>query len=252
VIIQGDVFISGLGMASGRFWDGSRAARCLSRAKGCNAVQHGWKRPRVRAGSKGFGIWQFIRSESFQVVSLQGLFSIHAMDLSADGRWLISADQSGWHLWSITRKGGHIHGLTRTICRFLRRRRLGGGLDVRLDREVEVGTNGWDSPQGWSTGSAGIISWRGISAHDILPDGRSLIVAGHYRSMILELAAPERTVEFSKARARVSPAQPRSPMLVACAFAAKRTLWDAQTGRLLRHSSERQRTGSSEPRWRHS
>jgi len=60
----------------------------------------------------------------------------------------------------------------------------------------KLGQNGWGFAAGWSTEVLASYPGAEFQHTTFSRDGRFLIVAGHYRSMILELAAPERTVEF--------------------------------------------------------
>ncbi|HKX62506.1 MAG TPA: WD40 repeat domain-containing serine/threonine protein kinase, partial [Verrucomicrobiae bacterium] len=94
---QGDIMVSHGWDGLSRFWDTASARQLFATATGlATKFDRAGHRLAFHREPSGFGTWDFIRSESFQLHSTT--LQPSGVDFSPNGRWLAYTDSTGWYL----------------------------------------------------------------------------------------------------------------------------------------------------------
>lgn len=188
----------------------------------------------------GIGSWEIIRSGVF--FSLSSVSTRHphlrGVDLSRDGRWLVSGERGGWHLFDLAQRR-ELFRMELDVRSALFQPKGGFVVAVTSDEVVRWPLETNAAPDGVLPGAQETIAsapGSDFQRGSFSPDGRWLALPGHRRSLLLDTHESNRIVEFSKGRAQsFASVSPDHLWVVAAAHVGQDvTIWDARDGRFVR------------------
>jgi len=166
-----------------------------------------------------------------------GLSDQGAIALSRDGRWLVCTEKAGWHLFDVARGQEIIYEPADGVrsASF----HPGGGYFVTVNPDEVVR---WPLETGPASNAARVgtpevlLSSPGSDFHrgTFSQDGRWLALARQNRCLLLDVNAPEHSVEFSKGRQQnFVEVSPDNRWIAASAVGVGVTVWDARDGKFI-------------------
>jgi WD40 repeat protein len=238
---QGEFLSSQSWDGTPRFWEPASGQE-LFRMRHAAAFDVSNQRDRIafRDDEGGIGGWEIIRSGVFQSLSSVTMRYPHlrGLDVSRNGRWLICGERGGWHLFDLARRK-ELHWMELNVRSALLQPNGGFAVTVTSDEAVRWPLETNSATDGVRVGSPEtIVSDPGgdFQRGSFSPDGRWLVIAGHNRSLLVDLHHQNRITEFSKGRPQSFASISPDDRWIAAASAPDEnvTIWDAHTGSPVR------------------
>jgi WD40 repeat protein len=228
---------------STRFWDATTGRPTfLTFQTRVRQFSHDGKQAILQLERGGLGVCELLRSRSFRTLASRdpGHRFGGEVDVSSDGRWLVAGDRGRWHLWNLVTGSEEavipchpfatprFHPDGNSVITVSADEVLRWPLERSNDgNQVRVG-----APQTLVSSKGSEFQRISISA-----DGTLLAVAGHYKSLVVDLKDPTNTVLFAKGlRQSIVSLSPDNRWAAAAAHLGNGvTVWDARSGALVRH-----------------